>query len=94
MKTSSNQTIESSSSNRPLSGDKNTVLVPGERRRRDTTRRPRAFTGTMNHRCLGRRPPATRSGSGHQQVLREGRAGVHLDLAADHDAVGGLADQA
>ena len=30
----------------------------------------------------------------YQQVLGEGRAGVHLDLAADHDAVGGVADQA
>ena len=30
---------------------------------------------------------------GDQQVLREGRAGVHLDLAAYDDAVGGFADQ-
>ena len=50
-KTSSSQTIESSSSNRLLKGDRNgfSCLTTG---RRDTTRTPRAFTGTMNHRCL------------------------------------------
>jgi len=50
MKTSSIQTMESSSSNRPLRGDRNRFLCRAAARR-DTTRRPGAFTGTMNQRC-------------------------------------------
>ena len=51
MKTSSIQTIESSSSNRLLKGERKRFGCLATARR-DTTRRPGAFTGTMNQRCL------------------------------------------
>ena len=45
------QTMESNSSNRLLNGDINRLGCLATALR-DTTRRPGAFTGTMNHRCL------------------------------------------
>src|SRR5215831_14443233 len=80
--TSSSHIWPSSSSKRALSGAAN-GLASRATGRRQTTVTPGALTATVD--------AAVRTDI---DVLGEGRAGVHADLAADHQALVGLPDDA
>ena len=92
MKTLSNQTMESSSSKRPLNGERNGFSCRAAGRR-VTTFKPGAFTGTMNQGYL----PLPGGMSLRVETSRSSAKAVLVCIwifAADHDTVGGVAGQA